>query len=247
MGENDSLLEEFLAEVNDKYYPQVMDGLAKLQDGLIAEGVETLSRPLHTIKGVTGFIPGFEPASAFTHEVESFLKKLQSSDLPDTPDNRAVAARAVTAVFTLIDQIKMTGQPMAEETEAVREALRQARKKPARREAATTLEMDVEDRKGCRILRPRLARIHLPDQRRPLIEALASTPPGTRILIDFSRVASLGSALWEDILPLTEILNLSVTGLSGQCRAVLHSWGFDRCLTQWTSEAEFMAARPGAC
>ncbi len=243
MDENDGLLDEFLAEVNDKYYPQVMEGLARLQQGLIAEGVEVLSRPLHTIKGVTGFIPGFEPASAFTHEVESFLKKLQSREVPDTPETRGVAARAVTAVFTVIDQIKQHGAPSEEETEDVRQALRQAQKKPSRSEAGQVLEMDVVEGPGSRIFRPKLARIHLAAQRQALIEALGACPPGTAILIDFSRVATANSSLWEDILPLAAILDLGVTGLSGPCRAVLNAWGFDRSLTQWPSPEAFLAAR----
>jgi hypothetical protein len=243
MDDNDGLLDEFLAEANDKYYPQVMEGLAQLQQGLIAEGVETLSRPLHTIKGVTGFIPGFEPASSFTHEVESFLKKLQSQEVPDTPDTRAVAARAVTAVFTVIDQIKQHGAPSPEETEDVRQALRRSQKKQPHPDAGNALEMDVEERPGCRIFRPKLARIHLAAQRQALIETLGACPPGSAILLDFSRVTSMGSALWEDILPLAAILDLGVTGLSGHCRAVLHAWGFDCGLTQWPSAEAFLAER----
>ncbi len=243
MSENDGLLDEFLSEVNDKYYPQVMEGLAQLYQGRTGEAVETLSRPLHTIKGVTGFIPGFEPASLFTHEVESFLKKLQSGEVADTPDNCAVAAQAVTSVFNVIDQIKQTGQPLESETESTRAALHEAQKKPPKLDMSQDQSVEVLDHKGLRVIRLRALRLHLAAQRQAVIEVLAATPPGAAVLLDFSGVVSAGSALWEDILPLADILCLAVTGLDHECRGVFHTWGFDRYLTQWPSESAFLASR----
>ena len=93
---SDALSEEFFAEVADKYYPQVLEGLEVLGAGEVPQGIEILARPLHTIKGVTGFMPGFEDASAITHKVESFLKKLQAGTLPHSPDNISLAVHAVT-------------------------------------------------------------------------------------------------------------------------------------------------------
>ena len=60
---DDDQIEEFMGELYDKFYPQVMEGLELMQRGDVHAGIETLSRPLHTIKGVTGFMGGFEIAS----------------------------------------------------------------------------------------------------------------------------------------------------------------------------------------
>lgn len=239
MSENDGLLDEFLSEVNDKYYPQVMEGLSLIQEGRTRDGIEVLSRPLHTIKGVTGFMSGFEPASTFTHEVESFLKKLSAGEVEDSPQARDAAARAVTMVFNVIDQIKDFGRPSEAEVQEVREALGAIRGKGGKESLALENAVTVEEKDGMRIIRVNAPRLHLPLQREPVIRALAASPPGTRTLLDLSGVLSAGSALWEDILPVAEALTLAVCGLNLECRRVFRGWGFDAVIPECAGTTDF--------
>ena len=105
----DSLVEEFFSEVNDKYYPQVLEGIDLLDEQCIEEGIDVLSRPLHTIKGVTGFMSGFEPASTFTHKVESYLKKMQAGEVDHKLPQIALAIESVNTIFMLIEQLRESG------------------------------------------------------------------------------------------------------------------------------------------
>ena len=123
MSADDPMVEEFFGEVNDKYYPQVLEGLDLLDEGRVEPAVDILARPLHTIKGVAGFMGGFEPASDFTHKVEDFLKLIQAGDVEPSEANLTLLSRGVNLIFNVLEQIRDTGEPDAAETGAYLEEL----------------------------------------------------------------------------------------------------------------------------
>ncbi|MDO9082141.1 MAG: Hpt domain-containing protein [Humidesulfovibrio sp.] len=228
---SDALSEEFFAEVGDKYYPQVLEGLERLGAGDVAGGIEILARPLHTIKGVTGFMPGFESASTFTHTVESFLKKLQAGSLPHSADNISLAAHGVNSIFAVIDQIRVSGAPDQDEMAAVCEVLAVASGEgngvagPA---GASCL--GVEQEQGRAVVRITAPRIHRKHQRDQIVGAIIAQPQETPVVLDLSLVKTFGSAAWEDVSALAGHWNISVRGLSGAARETFHAGEMDALL-----------------
>jgi len=225
---SDALAEEFFAEVGDKYYPQVLEGLELLGAGEVAQGIEVLARPLHTIKGVTGFMPGFEAASQFTHKVESFLKKLQAGTLAHSADNISLAAHGVNSVFAVIEQIRDQGAPDQGEIDAVCEVLAAASGEGGKAVAANGAGcVRVEQEPGAAVLRITCARVHKKSQSNELVAAILALPQTAPIIIDVSEVKSFGSGVWEDLAALTGMWTMTVRGLCGACRENFYAWDFD--------------------
>jgi chemotaxis protein histidine kinase CheA len=225
---SDALSDEFFAEVGDKYYPQVLEGLGLLSEGEVAQGIEVLSRPLHTIKGVTGFMPGFEAASSFTHKVESFLKKLQAGTLEHSTDNISLAAHGVNSVFAVIEQIRDLGAPDQGEIDAVCEVLAAA---SGEGENATRANSDhcvtVEQQPGATVLHLNCPRIHKKSQSDEIVGAILALPQTAPVILDVSSVKSFGSGVWEDVAALAGMWSLRVRGLCGACRENFYAWDFD--------------------
>jgi len=229
---SDALSEEFFAEVGDKYYPQVLEGLELLGAGDVGAGIEILARPLHTIKGVTGFMPGFEAASLLTHKVESFLKKLQAKTLPHSADNISLAAYGVNSVFAVIEQIRELGEPDQGEIDAVCEVLlaaaggeKQANQGDGR--ACLTLEQDAAGA----VVRVNSPRIHKKSQADQLVGAILGLPQTSPVVLDVSAVKSFGSGAWEDVAALAGMWTIRVRGLSGACRETFYAWDFDAVMS----------------
>ncbi len=225
---SDALSEEFFAEVGDKYYPQVLEGLERLGAGEVGPGIEILARPLHTIKGVTGFMPGFEAASQFTHKVESFLKKLQAGTLPHSADNITLAVHGVNSVFAVIEQIRVQGAPDQDEIAAVCEVLAAASAGAAGAKAPSSaacvaLELTPE----AAVLRIQCPRVHLKSQSDEIVAAILKLPQETPVLLDLAAVKSFGSGVWEDILGLSGMWSIGVRGLCGACRENFYAWDMD--------------------
>jgi chemotaxis protein histidine kinase CheA len=236
---SDALTEEFFAEVSDKYYPQVLEGLEHLGAGDVAGGIEILSRPLHTIKGVTGFMPGFESASTFTHSVESFLKKLQAGSLPHSADNISLAAHGVNSIFAVIEQIRDLGAPDQGEMDAVCEVLAAASGKgDAAAGPAGASCLAVEQQQGRALLRVTAPRIHRKHQRDQIVGAIISQPQETPVVLDLTGVRTFGSRAWEDVSALAGHWSISVRGLSGAARETFHAGGMDVLLALLPAEAE---------
>ena len=224
----DALTEEFFAEVSDKYYPQVLEGLERLGAGDVPGGIEILSRPLHTIKGVTGFMPGFEAASTFTHQVESFLKKLQAGSLPHNADNISLASYGVNSIFAVIEQIRDLGAPDQAEMDAVTEVLALA--SGAGDDAAGLAGARcclVEPEPGRAMLRVTARRIHRKGQRDQIVGAIIAQPQETPVVLDLSGVKTFGSSAWEDVSALAAHWCISVRGLAGAARETFHAGGMD--------------------
>jgi len=238
---SDALSEEFFAEVGDKYYPQVLEGLELLSVGEVAQGIEVLARPLHTIKGVTGFMPGFESASSFTHTVESFLKKLQAGTLEHNADNISLAAHGVNSVFAVIEQIRDLGAPDQAEIDAVSEVLDSVAsggQKPKLANASHCLT--AESTPSGTVLRLNCPRIHTKPQADELVGAILALPQTSPVILDVSSVKSFGSGVWEDVAALAGMWTIRVRGLSGACRETFYAWDFDAVF-----QLEPEAASPG--
>ncbi|MDR3640687.1 MAG: Hpt domain-containing protein [Humidesulfovibrio sp.] len=228
---SDALSEEFFAEVGDKYYPQVLEGLERLSSGDVAGGIEILARPLHTIKGVTGFMPGFEAASAFTHKVESFLKKLQAGTLEHSADNISLAAHGVNSVFAVIEQIRDQGAPDQAEIDAVCEVLAAAAGEGQKAAQASSDHcVAVEQEPGATVLRLSNPRIHLKSQSDEIVGAILALPQTAPVVLDVSAVKSFGSSVWEDVAALADMWTIGVRGLGGACRENFYAWDFDAAI-----------------
>ena len=224
---SDALTEEFFAEVSDKYYPQVLEGLELLAAGDVGGGIGILSRPLHTIKGVTGFMPGFEPASSFTHTVESFLKKLQSDSLPHSADNISLAAHGVNSIFAVIEQIRDLGAPDQDEMDAVCQVLEAASGGGNAAGPAGASCLAVEQEQGRAIVRITAPRIHRKHQRDQIVGAIITQPQETPVVLDVSQVKTFGSSAWEDLSDLAGHWSISVRGLCGAARETFHAGNMD--------------------
>lgn len=241
---SDALSEEFFAEVGDKYYPQVLEGLELLSAGEVGQGIEVLARPLHTIKGVTGFMPGFEAASAFTHKVESFLKKLQAGTLEHSADNISLAAHGVNSVFAVIEQIRDLGAPDQSEIDAVCEVLDSVCSGGQKAKLANASHcLTTETTPAGTVLRLHCPRIHTKAQADELMGAILALPQTSPVILDLSGVKSFGSGVWEDVAALAGMWSIRVRGLSGACRETFYAWDFDALMPPLAEEAR--SAEPG--
>ncbi len=239
MSDDDAMVEEFFSELNDKYYPQVLEGLELLDGGEVAQGVEVLARPLHTIKGVSGFMSGFEAASKFTHKVEDYLKKIQSGDVDSGEENVGLLTKGVNMIFQVLEQIRETGTPDKEETEALLKEIleRSAGKVKAKAETSECLEVELRD--GVIVLRILAPRIHLEPERKKISTVLEEAKAGKRVLIDMSKTKTFNSAAWEDVAAYAEKCDISVFGMAYTCKDVFYSWGFDREIAAYAEEENF--------
>ena len=243
MGEDDAMVEEFFSEVNDKYYPQVLEGLELLERQEVAQGVEILARPLHTIKGVTGFMTGFESASRFTHKVEDYLKKIQSGEVDHSEHNVTLLSLGVNMIFTVIEQIRDQGAADETETSEMLELLRQASGSAEAATVSSGIRLEPSQRDGVLVLKVLGRRIHLQPEREVLAKAIAAVPQGGRVLLDLSGVLTMGSAAWEALAALAEGRDIAVAGMSFDCRGVFFAWGLDRTLKAFaTAEDYFQTA-----
>ncbi len=234
----DPMVEEFFSEVNDKYYPQVMDGLEMLEGERLAEGIEILARPLHTIKGVTGFMGGFEEASHFTHKIEDFLKKVQAGDVDSSYENITLLSRGVNMIFQVLEQLR-DGNPDREEQDEILELIRAASESGQEQSEVTGAGVDVETRDGVTLIRVKDPRVHLDGHFKPIISAILSVEPGDSILLDLSQVLTFGSAAWAAVASMGTTFKIAACSLSAEARMTLYAWGFDQTISIYDDEETY--------
>lgn len=242
MSEDDALVDEFFSEVNDKYYPQVLEGIEMLEGGDLNEGIEILSRPLHTIKGVTGFMAGFEYASGFTHKVEDFLKKVQAGSVEQSSENINLLSQAVNMIFQVVEQIHDDGTPNEEEPNEVLGKIDIASGSGGAEEALAFNGVATEEKQGALILRIQDARVHLGPQRELLTQAIITAEPGGKILLDLSAVLSFNSAAWETVAAYSEAFEIAAIGMHPACKATFYAWGMDNKIAHFPDEESYFAA-----
>jgi len=229
---DDDQIEEFMSELYDKFYPQVMEGLEQMRAGEVHAGIEALSRPLHTIKGVTGFLGGFETASTFTHKVESFLKKIQSGDVELDDAVSSAAITAVNMVFQVIEQIRDTGGGPQDEMEGVLERIRSLSEPRAVQEETGKDGVRLTSGSGVVTAAIAMPRVHLPEQCRVLQDVLERQEAGVPLVLDFSGVRSVGSGLWEMLEAYAGRFPIHVAGMCPYVRGTFHGWGYGALFTE---------------
>lgn len=225
----DPMVEEFFSEVNDKYYPQVMEGLDMLESDDLGEGIEILARPLHTIKGVTGFMAGFEEASHFTHKIEDFLKKVQSGEVDSTSENITLLSRGVNMIFQVLEQLR-EGNLDEEEQNEVLDLIKEASASGQVTDETIGAGVDVESREDVTIIRVKDPRVHLDGHFKPIISAILGIEPGDSILLDLSQVLTFGSGAWAAVASMGTTFKIAACSLSPEARQTLIAWGFDHTI-----------------
>ena len=238
----DPMVEEFFAEVNDKYYPQVIEGLDMLENGDIDPAIEILARPIHTIKGVSGFMAGFEPASSFTHKVEDFLKGLQSSSIARTPENVDLASRGVTAIFQVLEQIREQGTLDQEEADEILGLLKAAGSaSPLERAPSSECVLLVPGEKF-QTIRISCPRMHLEEHCAALEKQLERIKDDQNVVLDLEQALSFGSIAWECVAAHAGRLHIAATNMHSACRAVFAAWGFDKHIDLFPSLESYTKA-----
>ncbi|MDD4730297.1 MAG: Hpt domain-containing protein [Desulfovibrio sp.] len=239
----DPMVEEFFAEVNDKYYPQVIEGLELLDSGEVGQGLEMLARPIHTIKGVTGFMSGFEPASTFTHKVEDFLKALQSGDIEHNEHNITLAGRGVTAIFQVLEQIRTEGALNQQEADEILALLSGAGSGEQQELSPLADCITLHNVEGVAVIRVACPRMHLEEHCNALNAQLLQIKDDTEAVLDVTEVRTIGSSVWHDMTAHAARLGLTVVGMRGSCRSTFHSWGFDRYFETSPSMESYLKRR----
>ncbi|MBI9078611.1 MAG: Hpt domain-containing protein [Pseudodesulfovibrio sp.] len=238
----DPMVEEFFSELNDKYYPQVMEGLEMLESDDVAEGIEILARPLHTIKGVTGFMAGFEEASHFTHKIEDFLKKVQSHEVESTSENLTLLSRGINMIFQVLEQLR-EGDLDVTEQEQVLALITEASSSDQVETTTSGAGVDVEIRDNVTIIRVNDPRVHIRSQFNPIISAILVIEPGDRILLDLSKVLTFGSSAWGTVASMGTTFKIAACGLTSDAKQSLYSWGFDSIISIYTDEDTYFTAQ----
>ncbi|WP_419787448.1 Hpt domain-containing protein [Pseudodesulfovibrio sp.] len=226
---DDPMVEEFFSEVNDKYYPQVMEGLELLEQKAVGEGIEILARPLHTIKGVTGFMAGFEPASHFTHKIEDFLKKVQAGEVESTTDNLTLLSRGINMIFQVLEQLRDGDRDEDEEKEVLDLILTASSSGQVEAEA-TGAGVEVSTRNDVTIIRVKDPRVHIEPHFKPIISAILSIEPGDSILLDLEDVLTFGSTAWSAVASMGVTFKIAACNLSSDAKQILYTWGFDKTI-----------------
>lgn len=238
----DPMVEEFFSELNDKYYPQVMEGLEMLEGNEVSEGIETLARPLHTIKGVTGFMAGFEEASHFTHKIEDFLKKVQADEVEATTENLTLLSRGINMIFQVLEQLREGNLDKGEQNEVLA-LITEASSSGATETESAGEGVDVETRDGVTIIRVKDPRVHLESQTMALLSAILVIEPGDRILIDLSKVLTFGSTAWAKVASMGTTFKIAACGLTADAKQTLYAWGFDKTIAIYTDEETYFTTQ----
>ena len=226
---DDPMVEEFFSEVNDKYYPQVMEGLEMLEGAAVGEGIEILARPLHTIKGVTGFMAGFEPASHFTHKIEDFLKKVQAGEVESSTDNLTLLSRGINMIFQVLEQLR-DDDVDEEEQEEVLSLIMDASSSSQGEAEVTGAGVEVEIRDGVTVIHVKDPRVHLEPQFKPILSAILSVEPGDSILLDLAEVLTFGSTAWATVASMGTTFKIAACSLTPEAKQTIYTWGFDNTI-----------------
>ncbi|NDV17982.1 histidine kinase [Pseudodesulfovibrio sp. JC047] len=238
----DPMIEEFFSEVNDKYYPQVMEGLELLESANLSEGIDILARPLHTIKGVTGFMAGFEEASHFTHKIEDFLKKVQSGDVESSSSNITLLSRGVNMIFQVLEQLRDNSLDEEEEAEVLG-LISTASQNDAPKTEISGIGVEVTTRNEVTVIHVKAPRVHQETQFKPIISAILAVEPGDSILLDLSKVLTVGSSAWGTIASMGTTFKIAACTLSPDAKTTLYAWGFDQTIAVYPDEDTYFTTQ----
>lgn len=230
------LLEGFFLDVDETFSPQVAQAMDLARSGELHASVDMMLRPLHTIKGTAAFL-GMTEISAFAHVVEDHLKALQGGQ---AAQDTAFMLRCVDMVFHLLELARsgtsLHGAGHEELTAQIGNG--GPAKQPERGEL---LEISLQDQ--VIVLRALAARVHLPHQYAPLLQALAELPDGSEVLLDLEKVRTLNSTAWGGIWLAAGRLCLHVAAMSAACHSTYTIWGFAARMTEHASQEDFWRSR----
>ncbi|GFM32622.1 histidine kinase [Desulfovibrio subterraneus] len=243
---DDDQIEEFMGELYDKFYPQVMDGLDRMKEGDVHAGIENLSRPLHTIKGVTGFMGGFEVASTFTHKVESFLKKIQAGDVELDDAVTTAAITSVNMIFQVIEQIRDTGSGPQGEMDGVLARIRELSESGEQNKVVVEDGVRLSVVGGVIVATVAMQRVHLPAQKQLLLDVMKKQSAGVPIVLDLSTVLSVSTSVWDVLEPFAEKFPVHVAGMQPFVNGLFHSWGYGAIFTAHPSLEAFFERETGS-
>lgn len=242
----DEILNDFLAEADD-YYSKVNEGLEMIRAGQIALGIDSVFRPLHTIKGTAGFLEGLDPLAHFAHVTEDFMKAIQSGEVIGSPANSELLVQSLDEVFNMIEQLRsgaqeldLTGADQLEER--IRRSSRAEPDQPAAPTPTPTpmpMPIALERCGETIIVRINVRRVHLPSQYKAISDLFDRLEPGDRVALDLSRVRTIGSTAWGAIWQAGEDRDLSVFGMNEACRLIFFRWNFDRHIKIYQDEDAF--------
>ncbi|EMG10377.1 Hpt domain protein [Leptospira interrogans serovar Grippotyphosa str. LT2186] len=103
-----------LSEVRDTFISESEELLSSMESNLLIlekdsknnEGIHSVFRAIHTIKGTSGMF-GYEPIEKFTHEVESFLDRIRSN-------KQSLTKEGIEFLFLACDHIRNLLQGVGE-------------------------------------------------------------------------------------------------------------------------------------
>jgi chemotaxis protein histidine kinase CheA len=224
----------------------------------VSPGIDLVLRPVHTIKGTAGFIPGLEGLKSYCHRVEEVLNDLQAGGPAAGGGRVEGAAQALVEIFNLLDQLRSGAREL--DLSAGRAALARL-DQPAppqslrlpRRSAAAASEtpaggtdgVTVEVREGVAWLRVRLLRLHLPSQYQQLVRAMEQVEPGGELAVDLSGVRTISSTAWGEIWQAARTRGMAVVGMGPAVRAAFRAWGLAKHIPAHPDEGSFWRQRGG--
>lgn len=239
---SDELLRDFLVEA-EEYDDRIQEGLEMIRNGKVSLGVDTIFRPIHTIKGTAGFIDGLDKLASFSHIVEDYLKRYQAGEIVANRAAVDLLIQGVDEMFKLMEQIRKGASELDdEEARAVAEAMKTFGT-DSRPEAGPVQAIAVERQGSATLVRINIRRVHLPGQFKGIVDALDGLGPSENVGLDLSRVRTLGSTAWGAIWEAGQKGNLSVFGMNAACRTVFERWGFEQVIRNFASEEDFLKAR----
>ncbi|WP_028573218.1 Hpt domain-containing protein [Desulfonatronum lacustre] len=226
--DDEELFQGFFLDVEESFSPQVAEALSLVRSGQVEAGIDMMFRPLHTIKGTSTFI-NLSDISTYTHKVEDYMKAIQSGRIPRTDQAVDLLIQAVDMVFSLLDKAKVRASLDQDEIRRMEARLAGNASSPVESSGPVGSEhLMVEHGEDNVLIRLLLPRIHLPGHSEPLLAALRQLPKGQRVVLDLSKVRTMNSTTWGAIFAASQILDISVTGLTGACRTTFYAWGFEQ-------------------
>jgi len=254
---DDEILQDFLSRMDD-LDQEVQAGLALMKSGQLQTGIDTVLRPVHTIKGTAGFIGGLEKLQAAAHQTEDHLREAQSGRLEPTPETVDLLVRAVDVVFEMIEQTK-NRPPELDDAEAQKILSRlggddgrvpsPTQEDPVflahsasgvvKEQAGQDDQVGREEKDGVVILRVKTPRIHLPSHYQDLTEQLQKIGPQEVAALDLSGVRTISSTAWGEIWKARTEKRLVLIGMQAAVEATFTTWNLDRYFERFATEAEF--------
>lgn len=242
------LLEGFFLDVEETFSPQVAQGMELARQGDLSTSVDMMLRPLHTIKGTAAFL-GLDAIASYAHAVEDLLKGMQSGAVQADP---AFMMRCVDMVFHVLERARegtpLEGAGHEELAVAIRNGnIPKASSCNTSKSAVCASNDDAgivaETREGVLVLQPQFARIHLPRQAAPLLEALRALPDGSPVLLDLTQVRTINSTTWGALWVEADRLDIHAACLGAACQGTFHSWGFAARITPHDAVDAFWQSR----